>query len=56
MSIYELRRLRIRYGFMRVLSINYIFFKLNYLLRYGQIEKFMSMIIVSIFKKRRLKA
>ena len=56
MSIYKLRRLRIRYGFMRVLSINYIFFKLNYLLRYGQIEKFMSMIIVSIFKKRRLKA
>ncbi len=50
MGIRELRRLRIRYGFMRVLSINYIFFKINNVMHYNQIKKFLLAVINGLFK------
>jgi len=53
MGIKELRRLRIRYIIMRILSISYITLKLTHLLRYKQFKAFLLMILSSFFKRKK---
>ncbi len=53
MGIKELRRLRIRYIIMRILSISYITSKLTHLLRYKQFKAFLLMILSSFFKRKK---
>jgi len=53
MGLRELRRLRMKYMLSRVLSLNFVLFKLKFLLRYGELGRFLNLGLKGLVGKSR---